>query len=70
MPYAQIYKTKDGKWHQGECPKLNTNTDSGERKTIGLGLDKDPAKNELCEDCFSFLLKNHGRDCPTCENQG
>lgn len=57
MPYMEIYRTKDGKWHTGDCPLLTADTRSGEHQTMGsLAKQPDPPKDQMCRKCWAFLF--------------
>lgn len=63
MPYAEIYRTKDGKWHMYNCDLLTVDTDSGEHQTIGSKAEKpDPPRDQMCRKCWACLFRK--------ENQG
>lgn len=58
MPYMEIFKTKDGKFHDMKCDLLDGYTYSGVHQTIGsLKVKPEPPKEQMCEKCFDFLFK-------------
>lgn len=56
MPYMEIYRTKDGKWHTDDCDLLTSDTKSGEHQTIGSMGKPSPPKNQMCRKCWACLF--------------
>ena len=56
MPYMTIYKTKDGKYHSGDCELLKDGyIDS---QVIGsMATKPEPKREDMCHICFAVLFK-------------
>ncbi len=57
MPWMNIHRTKDGKWHTPDCDLLNADTLTGEYQAIGsMAVKPDPPKDQMCRKCWWFLF--------------
>lgn len=67
MPYMNVYKGWDDKWHKNPCVKTKPEIGhfillKSEKLRLGGGPmcwnDEDPPLTDMCPDCFKVLYDN------------